>query len=55
MILDSGIVFWYDYGGKGALRPLARYLDTLAKRASIYRISDTSLAWATGRELKQAF
>lgn len=55
MILDGGIVFWHDYGGKRALRPLARYLDTLAKCASIYRISDTSLAWATGRELKQAF
>ena len=54
MISDGGMVFWHDYGGKGALRPLAHYLDALGKRASIYRIPDTSLAWAPGRELKQA-
>jgi hypothetical protein len=54
MMSDGGMVFWHDYGGKGALRPLAHYLDDLGKHASIYRIPDTFLAWAQGRELKKA-
>jgi hypothetical protein len=54
MISDGGMVFWHDYGGKGSLRPLASYLNALGRRASLYRIRDTSLAWAPGRELKQA-
>jgi hypothetical protein len=54
MISSSGIVFWHDYGGKGALRPLTSYLDALAKRRPLYRISRTSLAWAHGRDLKEA-
>jgi hypothetical protein len=54
MITDQGMVFWHDYGGKGSLLPLANYLDGLGKRALLYRIPDTSLAWALGRELKKA-
>jgi hypothetical protein len=54
MISDRGTVFWHDYGGKGAFRPLAHYLEGLGKRGSIYRIRDTSLAWARGRDLKKA-
>ena len=54
MISDEGMVFWHDYGGKGSLRPLANYLDGLGKRALLYRIPDTSLAWGLGSELKKA-
>jgi hypothetical protein len=54
MMSDTGICFWHDYGGKGALRPLARYLNRLGKRGALYRIPDTSLAWSLGRELKKA-
>jgi predicted O-methyltransferase YrrM len=51
MIKEDGIVFWHDYGGKGALRPLASYLENLATRCPIYRIAE-SLAWAPARGLK---
>ncbi len=54
MVRNEGIVFWHDYGGKGSLRPLAHFLDSLGKRGHIFRIPDTSLAWAEGRELKTA-
>jgi len=52
MMSESGIVFWHDYGGKGALRPLASYLEGLAKRCPLYRIPGTTLAWCSARELK---
>jgi hypothetical protein len=54
MMADSGIVFWHDYGGKGPLRPLAAYLEALAKRCPLYRIRGTTLAWGAARELKRA-
>jgi hypothetical protein len=54
MISNEGMVFWHDYGGKGPLRPLANYLNGLGKRALLYRIPDTSLAWGLGSELKKA-
>jgi hypothetical protein len=54
MMADEGIVFWHDYGGKGPLRPLAAYLEALAKRCPLYRIRGTSLAWGAAGELKKA-
>ena len=54
MLTDEGMVFWHDYGGKGAFRPLATYLESLAKRRPIYRIPETSLAWAYAKDLKEA-
>lgn len=54
MMTDDGMVFWHDYGGKGAFRPLAAYLESLSKRGPIYRIAETSLAWAYAKDLKQA-
>ena len=52
MISDRGLVFWHDYGGKGSLRPLAWYLESLAKKCPLYRIRGTSLAWGHARDLK---
>jgi hypothetical protein len=54
MMSDRGIVFWHDYGGKGKFKPLASYLESLAKRCPLYRIPGTSLAWAPAQELKSA-
>lgn len=54
MMSDRGLVFWHDYGGKGILRPLASYLEALAKKCPLYRIRGTSLAWGHARELKVA-
>jgi hypothetical protein len=54
MMSDRGLVFWHDYGGKGVLRPLASYLERLAKSCPLYRIRNTSLAWGPARELKVA-
>jgi len=33
---------------------LATYLESVAKRRPIYRIPETSLAWAYARDLKEA-
>lgn len=54
MLSPHGIVFWHDYGGKGQLKPLARYLEALARRCPLYRICGTSLAWAPAEPLKAA-
>lgn len=54
MMTDDGLVFWHDYGGKGTLRPLANYLEGLAQRCSLFRIPETSLAWACAKDLKHA-
>lgn len=54
MMTNEGMVFWHDYGGKGAFRPLATYLESVAKRRPIYRIPETSLAWAYAKDLKEA-
>ena len=54
MIKEDGIVFWHDYGGKGILRPLASYLEKLSDGFPMYRIPETSLAWAPAQGLKAA-
>jgi predicted O-methyltransferase YrrM len=54
MVADRSLVFWHDYGGKGSFRALTEYLEELGQAAKIYRIPGTSLAWATGAELRQA-
>ena len=54
LMTNDGILFWHDYGGKGSLRPLAKYLEGLAKRCPLYRVPGTTLAWAPARELKAA-
>ena len=38
MMAPSGMMFWHDYGGKGMLRPLASYLENLAKKRPLYHI-----------------
>jgi predicted O-methyltransferase YrrM len=53
MMSKDGIVFWHDYGGKGTMRPLAAYLEALAKRCPLYRIRGTSLAWGPAKEIKE--
>lgn len=53
MMDPRGLVFWHDYGGKGILRPLASYLERLAKNCSLYRIRGTTLAWGPAGELKR--
>jgi hypothetical protein len=54
MMKQDGLVFWHDYGGKGALRPLAAYLESVARHCPIFRIPETSLAWGYAKDLKQA-
>lgn len=54
MITDRGMVFWHDYGGIGEVRELSEYLESLAVRAPVYQVAGTSLAWATGKDLKAA-
>jgi hypothetical protein len=54
MVSDEGMVFWHDYGGKGSMRSLTKYLNFLGRKAQFFRVPDTSLAWARGRELKRA-
>ena len=53
MLTDQGIVFWHDYGGKGALRPLAEYLESIGPQCKVHRIPETSLAWAQAKYLKR--
>ena len=50
MLTDDGIVFWHDYGGKGSMRPLASYHCP----HPLYRIPETTLAWAFAKDLKRA-
>lgn len=54
MMSEQGIVFWHDYGGRGAFGPLSSYLENLASKAPIYRIPDTSLAWTEAKSLRTA-
>jgi hypothetical protein len=54
MMTTDGMVFWHDYGGKGVLRPLADYLENVGRHCPLYRIPETSLAWAYAKDLKQA-
>jgi len=51
MMTSRGYVFWHDYGGCGAFRPLARYLESLP--IELYRMPSTTLAWTTAAELKK--
>jgi hypothetical protein len=51
MMSSRGYVFWHDYGGHGAFRPLSRYLESLP--IEIYRVPSTTLAWTTAAELKK--
>jgi hypothetical protein len=53
MMSDAGMIFWHDYGGKGALRALASYLEDIGKRCPVYRIPGTSLAWAPAVGVKK--
>lgn len=54
MMTESGMVFWHDYAGKGTLRPLARFLESLGRKFPVYRIPETTLAWANAGDLKAA-
>ena len=54
MMSPDGMVLWHDYGGKGAMRPLAAYLESIARTCPLYRIPETTLAWAFAGDLKQA-
>ncbi|MBV9179754.1 MAG: hypothetical protein JO356_00460 [Acidobacteria bacterium] len=55
MMSSEGMIFWHDYGGKGILRPLAKYLESIGRRCAVYRIRGTSLAWASAKDLKKSF
>jgi predicted O-methyltransferase YrrM len=52
MMAERGLVFWHDYGGIGRFRDLTAYLEMLARRIEIYRVPDTTLAWAPGHQLR---
>jgi predicted O-methyltransferase YrrM len=54
MLRPGGLVVWHDYGGRGRFRGLTSYLERLGRRARIYHVSGTTLAWATADELKAA-
>ena len=54
MIRATGIVMWHDYGGAGDFLPLSNYLEALGRGAQLFRVPGTSLAWAVGKDLKQA-
>ena len=53
MMAERGLVFWHDYGGKGDFKPLTEYLDALAREINIFRVPETSLAWAQASELRR--
>jgi hypothetical protein len=53
MMADRGLVFWHDYGGKGRFRELTEYLNSLGSTIQIYRVAETTLAWAPASELKR--
>lgn len=53
MMSDRGLVMWHDYGGKGRFKPLSEYLESLAKQIPIYRIPETSIAWAAAGDVRQ--
>lgn len=54
MISDRGLVFWHDYGGVGDFLDLTIYLEALGAKAAVYRAPETTLAWAPGKQLKDA-
>lgn len=53
MMADRGLVFWHDYGGRGEFRALSDYLDGLASLIRIFRVPNTTLAWAPASELRK--
>ncbi|MBI1765637.1 MAG: class I SAM-dependent methyltransferase [Acidobacteria bacterium] len=53
MMAERGLVFWHDYGGKGDFKPLTDYLDSLAREIEIFRVPETSLAWAAASEVRK--
>ena len=53
MMADRGLVFWHDYGGKGRFRGLTEYLDGLARKIPLYRVTNTTLAWAAASDLRR--
>jgi predicted O-methyltransferase YrrM len=53
MMAERGLVFWHDYGGKGSFGELTSYLDGLARKIAIYRVANTTLAWAPASELRK--
>jgi hypothetical protein len=53
MMSERGLVFWHDYGGKGAFRSLSVYLEALARQIPFYRVSGTTLAWAKASDLRK--
>jgi hypothetical protein len=53
MVSERGIVFWHDYGGKGRFRPLTEYLESLAGEFSLFRVPNTTLAWAAAPDLRR--
>jgi predicted O-methyltransferase YrrM len=52
MMADRGLVFWHDYGGAGRFRDLSEYLEDLGKRIPIFRVPNTTLAWAPASAVK---
>src|SRR5262249_30731109 len=53
MMADRGLVFWHDYGGRGDFRALTAYLDALASQIRIFRVPNTTLAWAPASEVRK--
>jgi predicted O-methyltransferase YrrM len=53
MMAPRGLVFWHDYGGKGDFKPLTEYLESLGREIEIFRVPETSLAWAAASELRK--
>jgi len=51
MMSERGLVFWHDYGGGGRFRELTMYLEKLATQIAIYRVPNTTLAWAPAFEV----
>jgi Methyltransferase domain len=54
MAAERSMILWHDYGGKGSFRALSEYLESLGREARIHRVAGTSLAWASGVELRRA-
>jgi hypothetical protein len=53
MMSERGLVMWHDYGGKGRFKPLSDYLESLSQEIPIYRVPETSLAWAAARDVRR--
>ncbi|HJZ74991.1 MAG TPA: class I SAM-dependent methyltransferase [Vicinamibacterales bacterium] len=53
MMADRGLVFWHDYGGRGDFRGLTAYLDGLTTQIRVFRVPNTTLAWAPASELRK--